>query len=60
MKAGSEHINSLPFLFDHLQEVPVVHDPVENRTQCEPIMSTERGREADDRYTLFGGSDGRI
>jgi len=49
-----------PLLFNHIQKVPVVHNPVKNRTQCEPIMSTERGGETDDRHTVLGGSHRRV
>jgi hypothetical protein len=49
-----------PLLFDHLQKVSVVHNPVKNRTQREPIVSTERGGETNDRYTVFDRSDRRV
>ena len=49
-----------PFLLNHIQKVPVVHDSVENRTQCESIVSTESGRETDDRHSVFGGGGGQI
>ena len=43
-----------PLVLDHLQKVPVVHDPVKNRAQREPIVPTERGRETDDGYAVVG------
>ena len=49
----------LPLFFDHIQKVPVVHDPVKNRTQREPIVSAERSGETNDRHAVLGGSDQR-
>jgi hypothetical protein len=48
-----------PLLFNHLQKVPVVHNPVKNRKR-EPIVSTERDGETNDRYTVFDRSDRRV
>jgi len=49
----------LPLLFDHVQKVSVVHNPVKNRTKCEAIVPTERGGETDDRYAVLGRRGGR-
>jgi len=49
-----------PSLFDHVQKVLVVHNPVKNGTQREAIVPTERGGETDDRYTVLGRSDRQI
>jgi len=49
-----------PSLFDHVQKVLVVHNPVKNGTQREAIVPTERGGETDDRHTVFGRSDRQI
>ena len=39
-----EYINS-PLLFDHVQEVTVVHYPFKYRAKCEPVMPAEcRGK----------------
>ena len=38
----------------------MVHNPVENRTQCESIVSTECGGETNDRYIVLGGSNQQI
>ena len=55
IKAAGPYIR--PLLFDHLQKVSVVHNPVKNRTQRESIVSAERGGETNDRYAVFDGSD---
>jgi hypothetical protein len=50
-----------PLVLDHLQKVPVVHDPVKNRTQRESVMPTERCRKSDHGYAAVGGwSDSRV
>ena len=50
----------IPLLFDHIQKVPVVHDPVKNRTQREPIVPAERSGETNDRHAVLGGSNQRF
>jgi hypothetical protein len=40
----------IPFFFDHLQEVAVVNNLLENGSQRKTVMSTERGRETNDGY----------
>ena len=48
-----------PLLLDHIQKIPVVHDLVKNRSQREPVVPTERGRETNDWYVILGGGGGR-
>ena len=57
-KAAGTYIR--PLLFDHLQKVSVVHNPVKNRTQRESVVSAERGGEANDWYAVFDGSNHRV
>ena len=49
-----------PLLFDHVQKISVVHNPVKNRTQREAIVPTERGGKTDDRYTVLGRRDRQV
>jgi hypothetical protein len=49
----------LPLLFNHVQEVTVVHYPFEYRAKCEPVMPAECCRESKNwdgvlRWTMMG------
>ena len=54
ISAYTEYWIRAPLFLDHVQEIPMVDNPLEDRPQGEPVMSTERRGESEDRNSVLG------